>query len=135
MDHKVFSASIRCDDYAEMLVFDRCIWKDSDEFIQFSIFISFLNIRTPSVCRSITSPRTYSTSSVRRFICCITELNLRRLPWISDIIYVIRILLSHLELWLHPRDGAINTIWTCCRPAWWDSLRQHTHSTNQCSGI
>ena len=43
MDHKVFSASIRCDDYAEMLVFDRCIWKDSDEFIQFSIADSFIS--------------------------------------------------------------------------------------------
>ena len=40
MSHETMAATIRCDDNAEMLVFDRTIWARDDELLEFSIMDS-----------------------------------------------------------------------------------------------
>lgn len=42
MSHKSMSATIRCDDNAEMLVFNRIVWTENDELLAFSIMDSYI---------------------------------------------------------------------------------------------
>ena len=42
MSHETMAATIRCDDNAEMLVFDRTIWARDDELLEFSIMDSYI---------------------------------------------------------------------------------------------